>query len=131
MTPPEEQFNKNMLEKNFRDWYETRPPKIQELARKYPFENYIIKEGAPYGLSCPGQLVHLYSFNEHLLNDSVSVRVIVLGSEKIPAAKEHEEILFNELDMKLRGRTLEELHADNIMVNIDPIWLEPTKENNE
>lgn len=118
----QELFAQQMLKPAFKEWYESRPPAIQELARNYPFDTYIMKEGAPYGLSCHGQIVHLHCYTE-----TPSIKVVVMGVEKIQAAKQHEVDLYIEHNVKQR-MSLQEIHNSNVVVEVDPIWLEPITE---
>lgn len=102
----------------FKKWLKTRPAVIQELAGKYPPGEYIIKDGAPYGVSCPGTKVHLNSYYENGL-----VSVIVMAYDKLPQAIHHEILLCSK-----HGKNAKEIHKQNIKVDIDPIWMKPLKQ---
>lgn len=98
----------------FQQWLATRPASVQRLAKKYPPGKYRIKPGAPYGISCPGTIVELYSYTEH-----GEIGVIVRAADKLPQALVHE-------------RTLQERHGNDtphhdkdFLVHIDPAWMEP------
>lgn len=47
------------MDKEFENWLSTKSAIIQELGKNYPPGEYIIKEGAPYGISCEGTKVTL------------------------------------------------------------------------
>lgn len=108
-----------MKNKEFEDWLSSRPPKIQELAKKYPPHNkYIIKDGAPYSISCPGTVVEIISYSE-----SGEIRVAVLAKDKTKDAIEHEKKLG-----KIHNRpqkVIDSFKQTNISVLIDPIWITP------
>jgi len=108
MTPEEQKL--------FDQWLLERPEVIQKLAAKYPPADYRMKEGAPYGISCPGTKVSLVSYRE---NGEVSVAV--MAEDKLPTGLEHEKKLAAQ-----HGKThmIEQIHAQNVQVYIDPIWLE-------
>jgi hypothetical protein len=101
--------------KIFDEWLETRPESIKELAAKYPPGEYIIKEGAPYGISAPGTKVILHSYFE-----DGNVRVAVLAENKTAAGLEHERKLAEEYN-----KNVEDIHKQNVLVEIDPVWMEP------
>lgn len=101
------------MTKEFKEWLETRPESIKKLANKYPPGDYIIKEGAPYAISCQGTTVSLYSYLE-----SGYVTVVVLAENKLPKAIEHENELCEQY-----GKNKEQVHASNVKVQIDPVWL--------
>jgi hypothetical protein len=104
----------------FQQWLMTRPISVQRLAKKYPPGKYRIKTGAPYGISCPGTIVELYSYTEH-----GEVGVIVRAAEKLPQALVHE-------------RTLQEQHGNDspfhdkdFLVQINPKWMESFSVNHD
>lgn len=101
------------MENEFEKWLETRPESIKKLAGKYPPGEYIVNERAPYGVSCEGTTVCLYSYHE---NGNVSV--VVLAENKLPKAIAHE----NELCEKY-GKDKKEAHNSDVLVQIDPVWL--------
>lgn len=102
----------------FKNWLKEKPLIIQELATKYPPGRYIMKPGAPYGISCEGTKVDLYSYHE---NGTVSV--VVMAKDKTQAAIEYEKELCEQYK-----KDPEEMHLKDILVNIDPVWMEPTIE---
>lgn len=109
-------------------WFNTRPKSIQDLIRKLPYETFIIKDGAPYGISCPGQKVHLYSYVERPeVPNKPLIKVIVLASEKIQAAKDHEVYLYKKHNIESRGETIEQIHEKDVIVEVDPVWLDPAE----
>lgn len=138
MKSANEVFTEFISEPINREWYNTRPEAVQRLIRKMPWETFIVKEGAPYGVSCPGQKVHLHCYIECRNCGKAYMKVVVLGKEKIAAAKEHEKLLYeiNELSLtalllsmrEINSKTLEEIHAADIIVAVDPKWLEPFDE---
>lgn len=129
MKSSEQIFNEFIADPENKAWFDTRPKSIQDLIKKLPQETFIIKEGAPYGLSCPGQKVHLYSYVERpKFPDKPLMKVVVLGAEKIPAAKEHEAYLYKQHNMKARGITLQQVFEKDVIVEVDPIWLQPLEE---
>jgi len=91
----------------------TRPESIKKMAKKYPPGPYVIKDGAPYGVSSPGSKIELIGWTE-----DGKVIVVVLATEKNEAALMHEEIL-----SMLHGKDPEDIHAQNVQVNIDPKWI--------
>lgn len=103
-------------QKLFDEWLSTRPESIKQLAAKYPPADYRIKEGAPYGISCPGTKV---TINSYIENGDISV--IVMAEDKLPAGLEHERKLAEQYE---KLHMIEELHAQNVTVQIDPKWLE-------
>lgn len=106
-------------EKDFQKWLSERPAIIQELGKKYPpNKSYIMKKDAPYGLSCGGTIVELYSYLEN-----GNINVIVLAENKTPEGKEHERILSERF-----GKDYDEISKQNVQVEIDPIWMEPFDE---
>ena len=101
------------------EWIKSRPESVQEIISKYPPGEYLIKEGAPYGVSCPGTKVILHSYGEDR-----TIGVIVPAENKLPAALEHERklaIQHNKLSK------LAEFHASNVKVFVDPQYLELTE----
>lgn len=105
------------MNKEFEEWLSTRPKVIQDLARKYPLGEYVIKAGAPYGISCPGTKVQMFSYHE---NGTVSV--IVLARDKTPQGISHEKYLSDKF-----GKNIDESIEADVKVNIDPKWMEPVK----
>lgn len=104
------------MDTEFREWLKNRPRIVQELAQKYPPGEYLVKEGAPYGVSTPGTKVTLFSYLE-----SGEVGVVVKAEDKKPEALAHEEYLCQKFN-KTKEET-EEIHMQNILVTIDPVWL--------
>lgn len=96
----------------FEEWLKTRPESVQMLAADYPPGWYRIRDGAPYGISCPGTVVQLYSYTE-----DGQVGVVVHARHKRPEALAHEQML-----AALYGT--EPPHERNIWVCIDPCWME-------
>lgn len=93
------------------------PPQVQEVMKKYPPGDYIIKAGAPYGICCPGTVVETRSYAENGM-----ISIIVWAENKLPQAIQHEKMLG-----KQEGKTDEEIqrfHEGNVMLYIDPIWLD-------
>lgn len=108
--------------KEWEEWLASRPAIIQQMAEKYPPGVYRIKEGAPYGVSCPGTLVGIFAY----LEDG-HIRVVVTAENKRPEAIAHEKRLGEKF-----GRTPEEMeaiHRSNILTEVDPIWLEAVPDN--
>jgi len=99
----------------FEKWLKDRPQCIKDLAAKYPPGQYRMKEDAPYGVSCEHTEVTLCSYME-----SGHVGIIVEAKNKLPRAICHEITLarkYNKLDQ------LEEFHAKDVNVEIDPKWM--------
>jgi len=109
-----------MSDPSFKDWLATRPKAVQELAKKYPPGQYRIAEFAPYGISCAGTIVDLYSYTE-----SGEVGVIVRSGNKLPSCLLHERCLAEEF-----GKN-DPHHDKNVLVHIDPIWMEPLPDDND
>lgn len=103
------------MDEEFQNWLKTRPAVIQELGNKYPPGEYIIKSGAPYGISCEGTKVHLFSYHE-----DGTVSVVVMAGDKTPAGLAHEDQL-----CELHGKDKAMAHKANVKVNIDPEWMQP------
>lgn len=99
----------------FEAWFLTRPPKVQALIRQYPDEQYRIKAGAPYGISCPGTIVAIESYNE-----AGGGRVSIEPENLLPEALRH----IHELCYQLGGN-FKEACKKRHHVNIDFKWLEP------
>ncbi len=128
MKTAEEKFNEFMEDAENFNWYQSRPKHIQELAKQFPFDTYIIKNGAPYALSCPGQKVHFYCYTENIFTGKACIKVIVKADEKLPAVLKHETDLYTVHNIRMKGVTLEQIHAKNIIVEVDPVWLEPVED---
>ena len=113
------------MSEDFENWLAARPEVIQKLARKYPPDiKYKIKEGAPYSISASGSIVELYSYIEN-----GDVRVAVLAKYKTESAIEREKYLG-----KKHNHTeaeMEVIHGQDVLVEIDPKWLEPLTETNK
>lgn len=90
-------------------WLIGRPQIIKDLARKYPPGEYRIKEGAPYGYTCPGTIVYLVSYNE-----GGEIRVAVMPENVLPEAMEHARRINPDFT----------LPDDPISAYVDPIYLE-------
>jgi len=106
--------------KTWTDWYNSRPQHIKDLVDKYPPGWYVVKVGAPYGVTCEGTKVWLVCYT-----DNGKVGVGVHAEDKQPEAIEHERRLGLE-----HGKTEEEIreiHGHNIKTHVDPFWLEPLK----
>lgn len=101
----------------FKEWLRTKPKVIQELGKKYPPSEYIIKKNAPYGISCEGTKVELCSYCEN-----GNVTVVVMAKNKLQSAIEHETILA--MKYNRTPEELKEINMLNIKVEIDPIWLD-------
>ncbi len=99
----------------FEEWLATRPKSVQVLGHKYPPGWYRIKPGAPYGISTPGTVVRLYAYSE-----DGDVGVVVFADRKRPEALEFERLLWQE-----HGKEGDPPHDQNILVHIDPQWMEP------
>lgn len=97
----------------FQEWLKSRPEIIRKTAKQYPPGRYKIKDGAPYGISCPGTIVRIYSYTE-----SGNVGVIVMASEKLEIALRHEELLATKFNTDPQ-------HEKDILVQINPLWMEP------
>lgn len=98
-------------------WLSTRPVVIRKLAKKYPPGEYMIKSGAPYGISCTGTKVCLYSYHE---NGNVSV--VVMAENKTKEALLHEKMLCEKYN-----KNEKKIHLQNVQVEIDPVWMELVK----
>jgi hypothetical protein len=98
------------------DWVTTRPKNVQDLIAKYPPGQYMIKPDAPYGVSCPGTMVTLYSYG----NDGM-IGVVVKPEDKLPEALEFEREL---LEKHGRLHKLKEIQGSAIQVSIDPQYME-------
>jgi hypothetical protein len=96
------------------NWLATRPQVIKELAQKFPPGEYIMKAGAPYGLSCAGTKVQMHSYHE-----DGTVSVVVLAEHKTAEGLEHESKLCEQYE-----KDKQEAHNANVKVNIDPVWME-------
>jgi hypothetical protein len=97
----------------FEEWLKTKPKSIQKLAGKYHDEKYRIKDGAPYGVSCPGTIVHVYSYSE-----DGDIGVIVKAENKLPEAIQFEKDLCAK-----HGKAT--FHDKDVFVYVNPKWLEP------
>lgn len=96
-------------------WTISRPLAIQGLLEAYPSDvEYIIKENAPFAISCPGTKVGIISYREE-----GDVKIIIPHENKLPSAIEHEKQLLNKI-----GKIWE---PSSTMFIIDPVWLEPLK----
>jgi len=104
-------------QKEFNAWIVTRPKIIQDLASKYPPANYLIKDGAPYDISCPGTKIKLHAYYEDGM-----VSVVIYPENKLPAAIEHEIRLGKRYNKS--PEEMKEIHESETRVIIDPIWLE-------
>lgn len=105
----------------FERWLKTRPKVIQELGKKYPEGKYIIKDGAPYSISCAGTIVELVSYN-----GNGDVGVVVSAEHKKPEALNHEQRLGKKFGHS--QEKMNEIKESNIKVQINPEWLEPIKQ---
>ncbi len=66
------------------EWLSSLPPTVQIIARSYPTGMYRIKEGAPYGITCPGSKVELISYN-----DNGEVSVLIKSKDLTTEGKAH------------------------------------------
>jgi len=98
--------------------FEKFPAVIQKLMTDYPYPTYKVKEGAPYGISCPGSIVHVCNWN----NDG-SLSVIVYAKDKLPSAIEHEKSLCEQ-----HKTDYEKVKGKDTLCNVNPSWLEPYEE---
>lgn len=103
------------METDFEKWLSTRPPIIQELAKKYPPGQYKIAENAPYKITCPGTIVSLFAYCEN-----GEIRVVIEPENMLPAAIEHSNSILHP-----QGRDHSELANDAISAHVDPQYLIP------
>jgi hypothetical protein len=102
-------------QKQYDEWFNTRPKVVQDLILKYPFDkSYKMKEDAPYSLSCGGTKV---SINSYMENGNIGV--VVMAEDKMAEAKLHEMELCAQY-----GRDYDEITKQNVKVEINPIYLE-------
>ena len=99
----------------FEKWLKTRPKCIQELAAKYPPGEYIMIKDAPYGLTCEGTIVTLYSYTE-----DGDVGVIVEAKNKTTNGLYHERKLAEKYGKEDK---LQEFHNTPTRVTIHPKWM--------
>ena len=105
---------------DWENWVASRPEKVKKLIAEFPPGEYVMLPGAPYGVSTPGTIVILRSYQE---NGEVSI--IVPAENKTPKAIEHESYLG-----MMHNKTQEEIekiHKSNIQVIIDPKYMELVK----
>jgi len=114
-------FQDLMKDPEIKQWYDERPDVIKKLIRTYPYDRYVIKKGAPYALTVPGQKVTLHSYMENKNTGVPTVKVIIMAKDKLPQVIEHEKKLFRLFSKEKILR----MHATNILVEIDPKWLKP------
>jgi len=103
------------MSSEFEEWLSTRPKVIQELGAKYPPGEYKIAEGAPYGLTCPGTIVSIMSYNEN-----GQIQVMVQPENILPAAIEHSNSILHP-----QGRDHSEFTDRAIGAYVDPQYLIP------
>lgn len=115
MQTAKEKFAEIMKNVAFNEWYMSRPERIKELIQQYPYEKYIMKDDAPYGLTSPGQIVYLVAYQE-----SGHVRVGVRAEEFTQPTLDHIKML-----CKRHGKDFEEMKLTNCSAHIDPKYLEP------
>ncbi len=99
----------------FEEWLSTRPKIIRELGRKYPPGKYKIAEGAPYGLTCPGTIVSIMSYNEN-----GTIHVLIEPEDMRPEAIEHSNAILHP-----QGRDHSEFKDRAIGAYVDPQYLLP------
>ena len=105
--------------KEYREWLETRPQIIKDLAEAYPPGEYRIKENAPYSISCPGTRVFLEGYRE-----DGQVIVVIRAEDKLQDALDSETLLALEHG---KFHEIEKIHGSNVIVRIDPVWLKLEK----
>jgi hypothetical protein len=101
----------------FDEWLATRPDSIKELAKKYPPGEYKIKEDAPINVTIPGSTVLLISYLEQ-----GQIGVMIKAENKSEEALEHEAMLCERY--KKSKEEAEQLHKNDVTVNVNPEWLE-------
>jgi len=104
----------------FEEWLETRPQIIQDMAKKFPPGDYLVKEDAPYGITASGCTVNLQSYRE-----DGTVGVVIKGKDKSEAALEHERNLGARYNKT--AEEMEHLHKQDVFAHVDPDWLELVK----
>ena len=97
----------------FKDWYKSRPKKIQEMIKAYPPGKYMVKKDAPYTITSPGCLVELASWNE-------SGQVLAVVTK--PTNQANDEALLKSIEFGNGPKK-----AQGIACYIDPKWLELTE----
>ena len=100
------------MDKEFEEWLKTKPAIIQELGKNYPPGKYIVKDGAPYSITCSGSVVHLFSYRE-----SGEVSIVLYPKDKKPEAILHEAVL------ELLNNKVTPIGP--IRAVVDPKWLLP------
>lgn len=107
----------------FEQWLRTRPKCIQDLAEKYPPGEYVMIKDAPYGLTCEGAIVSIYSYTE-----DGNVGVIIEAKNKTTKGLYHERKLAEKYG---KEDQLQELHNNATRVTIDPKWIVALEESKE
>lgn len=102
--------------KLYEQWFSERPPHVQEMIKKYPPGKYVVRQGAPYAISCPGTIVEIVSYGE-----DGEVGVTIKPENKLPEAIEHEKRLA--LQHGTPPEKLKKLQESGVMVRIDPKYL--------
>lgn len=103
--------------KEFWKWFHSRPLEIQAMIKAYPPARHIVKQGAPYGVTCEGSFVTPYAYmpNGH-------IQVILEAKDKLPRALEHEYQLgkkFGKSEKKIR-----EMQTRDVVTPVHPMWIE-------
>ena len=105
------------LKKEFQEWLDEQPAIVQKVGKEYPvYDQYVMKDGAPYEISCGGTIVTLYSYHE---NGHVSV--VVMAKDKLPQAIAHEKYLGQKHGHS--PEAIQKFHEGNVLMEIDPRWL--------
>ena len=98
------------------DWVNSRPQQVRELIKAYPPGTYIMKEWAPYAISCPGTKVFIISWGE-----DGKVGAVVTPENKLPSAIEHEMLKCIEHGTL---ENYEKIKNSPVKVRIDPKYME-------
>jgi len=100
----------------YKPWFKALPSHIRQLINRYPHGRYIVKQGAPYGLTYGGTEVTLFSHFE-----DGTVKVIVHAEDKKPEAILHEKMLGAKFGKS--AAFIENLHGQDSNADIDPKYL--------
>ncbi len=112
------------MNEEFNEWLDTRPQVIKDLVAKYPpFDKYIIRKGAPYAISREGTIVSIQCYFE-----SGDVGVVVMARDKTKEAIDHE--IYIGKTHNRSDEDIENFAKENVMCQIDPVWLKPLFSNN-
>lgn len=115
MKNAEEELASLLAKEEYRLWYEARPPFIKDLIARYPWREYIVKEGAPYIITGPGSIVGLISYSE-----SGEVQIGVPAEHYTQEAIDHIKDLCAH-----HGTDPTPILTSGTRAYVDPIWLEP------